>query len=195
MKPHLPIRTSLLISLFFLPAFAQNQYLVRAPGSAIDQIASRHGMTVIGSLTGSGQGLHIVRGPKNANTTQLLQSLKTDPQIQSVEHDDPVLAHANDNGQLRPHQGKLSVVNGKSMVNYYGTYAWGAYVSQPAGSIIRLSQAHGIATGAGMVAFLDTGVDLSHPVLAPYLVYGWDFTRNWAGGSDWADLNQSTTPI
>jgi subtilisin family serine protease len=52
-----------------------------------------------------------------------------------------------------------------------------------------------LATGDGIVAILDTGVDFSHPVLASSLVMGFDFTRGWLGGSDVPDLFQSTTPI
>jgi subtilisin family serine protease len=81
------------------------------------------------------------------------------------------------------------------MFYYYGAQAWGAYVNQPAASIIGVSDAHRLATGAGTVAFLDTGVDFSNLVLASSLVLGFDFTRNWVGGSDAADLFQSTTPI
>jgi subtilisin family serine protease len=68
-------------------------------------------------------------------------------------------------------------------------------VSQPAAGIIGVSSAHWLATGAGTVAFLDTGVDFTHPVLAPSLVQGFDFTRNWAGGSDTPDLFQSSVPM
>ena len=81
------------------------------------------------------------------------------------------------------------------MLYYFGSIAWGAYVDQPAASLIHVSDSHRLATGEGTVAFLDTGVDFSHPVLASSLVMGWDFTRNWSGGSDAPDLFQSTTPM
>jgi subtilisin family serine protease len=188
------LRTTLLISLFFLRAFAQDHYLVRAPGSAITQIAGRYGATVVKSLNGSGQGLHVVSVPKSWNEAQLVQSLKSDPQVQWVEHDDALaVPEATANGpQLRGHSGHLPLTNFQSMVYYFGTMAWGAYVNQPASSIIRVADSHRLATGAGTVAFLDTGVDFSHPVLASSLVMGFDFTRNWMGGSDVPDLFQST---
>lgn len=191
------LRITLLISLPFLEAFGQDHYLVRAPGSAIDQIASRNGVTVVKSLTGSGQDLHVVSVPKVWNAAQLLQNLKSDPQVQWVEHDDALtVPEATASGpQLRGHSGYLPLTDFQKMFNYYGTQAWGAYVNQPAASIIGVSDSHRLATGAGTVAFLDTGVDLSHPVLASSLVTGFDFTREWMGGSDAADLFQSTTPI
>src|SRR5207302_7710401 len=43
-----------------------------------------------------------------------------------------------------------------------------------------------------VVAVIDTGVDPSQPVLAGVLTDGYDFTRNRDGGSEMADVNQST---
>jgi subtilisin family serine protease len=196
------LRITLLTSLFFLRAFAQDHYLVRAPVSAIGQIASQHGLTLVRSLSGSGQGLHVVSVPNVYNAAQLVQGLRSDPQVQWVEHDDALaVPEAVASGpQLRSHSGYLPLTDFQNMVNYFGTFAWGAYVNQPAASVIRISASHQFATGQGTVAMLDTGVDFTHPVLFSSLVMGYDFTRNWAGGSDAADLvptldDQSTTPI
>jgi subtilisin family serine protease len=45
------------------------------------------------------------------------------------------------------------------------------------------------------VAIIDTGVDPQHPVLSPVLVDGYDFTRNTPGGSERADVDQSTMAV
>ena len=189
------LRITLLISLCFLRASAQDRYLVRAPGWAIYQIASRNGVTVVKSLTGSAEGLHVVSVPRVWNAAQIVQNLKSE--VQWLEHDDALtVPEAKASGpQLRGHSGHLPLTDFQSMVGYYGTFAWGAYVNQPAASLIRVSDSHRLATGEGTVAFLDTGVDFSHPVLASSLVMGFDFTRDWFGGSDVPDLFQSTTPI
>jgi subtilisin family serine protease len=84
-------------------------------------------------------------------------------------------------------------------VTYYGTTVWDGYANQPAAQIINLQAAHtenaaGV-TGAGIVAVIDTGVDPTHPVLQSSLVQGRDFTRNQAGGSELADVNQSTMAV
>ena len=200
------LRTILLISLFLLRAFAQDHYLVRAPVSSINDIAKRHGVTLLKSLTGSGQGLHVVSVPNVWNAAQIVQGLKADSQVSSVEHDDGItVPEATSSAPpLRSHSGSLPLVNYQSMSFYFGSFAWGAYLNQPAASIIGVSRSHQYATGAGIVAFLDTGVDLTHPVLASSLVAGYDFTRGWQGGSDFPDLlnsfvpmldDQSTTPI
>src|SRR5207237_10370334 len=52
------------------------------------------------------------------------------------------------------------------------------------------------ATGAGaIVAVIDTGVAPVNPVLKPLLVNGYDFTRNSNGGSEKADVSQSTVAV
>src|SRR5882757_115799 len=80
--------------------------------------------------------------------------------------------------------------------------AWNSYVNQPAASIVGVQNAQKAfnATGNGIVADIDTGVDPTHPVLQPVLVPGdgYDFTRNQAGGSELNDLSPcpfaSTSP-
>src|SRR5882762_10213680 len=71
--------------------------------------------------------------------------------------------------------------------------AWNSYVNQPAASIVGVQNAQKAfnATGNGIVADIDTGVDPTHPVLQPVLVQGdgYDFTRNQAGGSELNDLS------
>ena len=51
-------------------------------------------------------------------------------------------------------------------------------------------------SGAGIVAFIDTGVDPNHPALGGVLTPGYDFTREQAGfAPESADLNQSTAAV
>ena len=73
--------------------------------------------------------------------------------------------------------------------------AWNSYVNQPASGVVEVQTAQNQfhVTGSGIVADIDTGVDPSHPVLQPVLVpgYGYDFTRNQAGGSEMNDLPPS----
>ncbi|MGC1489941.1 MAG: S8 family serine peptidase, partial [Candidatus Acidiferrum sp.] len=45
-------------------------------------------------------------------------------------------------------------------------------------------------SGTGIVAVIDTGVDIYHPVLYPVLLPGYDFTRNQPGASEWLDVPQ-----
>jgi subtilisin family serine protease len=82
-----------------------------------------------------------------------------------------------------------------ALVNYFGTTVTHGYAAQPAGQIIRVTDAQngfGIS-GAGIVAVIDTGVDVNHPVLVPVLLPGYDFTRNQPGASEWLDMPQLQT--
>lgn len=76
--------------------------------------------------------------------------------------------------------------------SYYGTMVWHGYVNQPAVQIIELRRAQNSyrASGNGIVAIIDTGVDPTHPVLQRVLLQGYDFTRNRRGGSELADLSE-----
>jgi subtilisin family serine protease len=77
-------------------------------------------------------------------------------------------------------------------VNYYGTIVTHGYAAQPATQIIRLTDAQNgfNVAGSGIVAVIDTGVDINHPVLVPVLLPGYDFTRNQPGASEWLDVPQ-----
>lgn len=79
-------------------------------------------------------------------------------------------------------------------VNYFGSTVWDGYVTQPAAQIIRSGQAQSAfhVTGSAIVADIDTGVDPNHPALKPFLLQGYDFTRNQPGGSEMNDLNGAT---
>ncbi len=63
--------------------------------------------------------------------------------------------------------------------------------------IIRAAQARSTfgVSGAAVIGIIDTGVDPNHPALMHVLVRGYDFTRNRSGGSEMADLNQSTAAV
>jgi subtilisin family serine protease len=76
-------------------------------------------------------------------------------------------------------------------VNYYGTTVWHGYAAQPAAQIVRLQDAQNgfRISGTGVVALIDTGVDIYHPVLQAVLLPGYDFTRNQPGASEWLDVS------
>lgn len=82
-------------------------------------------------------------------------------------------------------------------VPYYGTLVWHGYLTQPANTIIRTSQTQNTfhVSGAGLVAMIDTGVDVTHPALMPVLVPGYDFTRNSPGADEKGDINHSTAAV
>lgn len=198
MKWHTLARTSLLMVLLLLPrAFAQDRFIVRAPGTSIWGVASRQGLSVIRSFDGSGKDLHVVASPWGSDSNRILQNLKLDWSIQQAERDDAVaLPETTPGPPLRqPGSDTLASITERTLTSYFGTSAWNAYINQPATGIINVPEAHMFATGSGTVAFLDTGVDFNHPVISRSLVLGYDFTRGISGGSEMLDVEQSTTAI
>jgi subtilisin family serine protease len=81
---------------------------------------------------------------------------------------------------------------------YFGAMVPHGYVFQPATQKIRLADLRATypgATGAGVVAVIDTGVDPNHPVLKPVLLPGYDFTRNRDGADETLDISLSSAPL
>src|SRR4029079_8213871 len=84
-----------------------------------------------------------------------------------------------------------------TIVTYYNRDVWRGYVEQPAMTIIRNADAHrDFGTGAGVIAIIDSGIDLQHPAIAGSFVGGFDFRTNQPSiVSDIASLSQSTATI
>jgi subtilase family protein len=118
--------------------------------------------------------------------------------VAAIEADLPV-AVASEEAWLsnQATAGVLDQLWNRIPVTYYGSTAWHSYLAQPASGIIRVLEAHCVlrATGGTIVAVIDTGVDLEHPTLAPFLVSGYDFTRDVEGGSERADVDQATAGV
>jgi subtilisin family serine protease len=169
------------------PAAAQNRYIVQTNGglSSVLNLCSLLGCHVQGSLDGNVGQTFLVTSTGNL-ITGVLTVVEQLLGIVSIEADQ--VLHV-------PHVTLTNIPSGlydTAPVNYYGTIAWHGYAAQPAAQIIRLQDAqNGFAvSGKGIVAVIDTGVDTSHPVLAPVLLPGYDFTRNQPGASEWLDVPQ-----
>lgn len=68
--------------------------------------------------------------------------------------------------------------------NPHRTWGWGgaddeSYINQAALTQIHLADVHATYSGKNQrIAVLDTGIDLRHPALQPYILYGFDFVSN-----------------
>src|SRR5436190_1308023 len=172
------------------PAAAQNRYIVRTTGglSSVLNLCNLLGCQVRGGLDGSVGQNFLVTSSNNllANMVNggltLVESLLG---IVSVEADRilPI---------PQPSLGSIpSGLYDTAPVNYYGAVVWHGYAAQPAAQIIRLQDAqNGFRIGGtGIVAVIDTGVEINHPVLYSVLLPGYDFTRNQPGASEWLDVS------
>ncbi len=202
------MRKSILISLgvlvllaALLPAQAAagtNSYMLRSPSAAQAQAAcQRYGLQMVRNL--NGRDVYLVKASDSLPPDQLKQWVKGDSDVKNIELDSTGQFQEDslaDTPNL-PTAGVNTSNRNKSSTKLYGSLAWVGYVQQPLLGIVNAStvQQRNI-TGAGIVAIIDTGVDPHHPVLAPYVIPGYDFTRDVAGSaSELADLNQSTAAI
>ena len=86
----------------------------------------------------------------------------------------------------------------RTPVPYFGATVWEGYLLQTPNQIVRTADtqsAFGVSGSGTAVALIDTGIDPNNTILAPHLVYGYDFTRNTDGGSEMADVTQSTVGV
>jgi subtilisin family serine protease len=194
-------RTLCLSIIFFLLVFSvgttaanaqtQNRYIVRTSGGLLSvlRLCLSAGCQVQGSLDGNVGQTYLVTSSENLLTNllgflgNLLESLLG---IESVEQDRLLPL------PLKPVTTIPAGLCDTAPVNYFGTVVTHGYAVQPATQIIRLTDAQlGFAvSGAGVVAVIDTGVDVNHPALSPVLLPGYDFTRNQPGASEWLDVPQ-----
>jgi subtilisin family serine protease len=194
-------------------AQSANYYILQSPNLADAQAAcNTYGFTMVSTV--HAPDTYLVAVSPNLTLDQL----------KGLTHGDTNVKHIDVNHHLSvPETTQLAAVSSpsvplttfitdKNLVNLYGSNVWAGYIQQPAyystnaddvtPQLKPLSQltsnGHGNQQVVApiIVAVIDTGIDQLNPVLTPYVVPGYDFTRNVAGfASDVADLNQSTAAI
>ncbi len=199
---HIPMRLPLLIALFSLGAFAEDFYFVKVQGD-VNELARRHGLTVVKSLGGSAANLHVLSSSGRDPQT-VLHSLGAEFSVRTVESDSAVVLPGirPASAVVRPAASTTAISISSTLVRYHNSFVASGYLNQPATRLINLANAQNLATGAGIVATIDTGADFTHPGLVPALTAGWDFVNNLPLGQELADINtgggtlsQETTPI
>jgi subtilisin family serine protease len=191
---------SLLIAflLFFAstPLLARRMVVQMSPTDA-PSVAAQYGLTIVRQIPN--HNLFLVTVPDTVDTQELITQLNSDPDVASAELDS-IAATPESTTVVNLNQstaGILDSVSNAGITTYYGTEVPSYYVNQPATSLIRLADAqtqYG-ATGAGVVAIIDTGIDPDHAALQGVLLPGFDFTRQQSGANEFLDLDQSTAGI
>lgn len=178
-------------------AHAQDRFVVKVSGD-VNDLARRHNLSVVKSLSGSANGIHVLEAPHGSNSQQVLRNLAYEAAVKTAESEAPVKLPGL-SSKTSPHPVSASAASSRldgTPVMYYTSLAAAAYVNQQAGVVINLAKAHGLASGKGVkVAILDTGIDRTHPVLSHSVGDGWDFVHGTPGGQELVDINQETTPI
>jgi Subtilase family/MBG domain len=187
-----------LLTWIVTPAAAAQYILELVAGADIAQVAANYGLVLVRPLGENGEAEYLVACPDPV-PPNLVQQLVADPSILQVEQDAPLAATEMPSGAptVASTSALAAAISDNSTNQYYGTTVRNSYVQQPAASLIRLPDTLlSFATGSGIVAVIDTGVDATHPALQSVLVPGYDFTSDQPGlPSDLADLNQSTVAI
>lgn len=178
-------------------AGAEQRYIVRVPGGlSVLENACRllrcSGMTGIGDP----QNQLFVIKVDDRYTVDLLTPIARLLGVLRLEPDRllSILTPASHNPS---NASGASGLSDRRPVNLGETTAWSGYVSQPAAKVVRAEEARArfFVHGWEPVAVIDTGVDPTHPALRAVLLPGYDFTRSRQGGSELADLSQSTTAV
>jgi subtilisin family serine protease len=148
-----------------------------------------NGCTVTESLDGSQGQLFLVQPNSGLLPDVLASVLRLVDGILDAEPDTVVIIPPNTSSGA--FQATIpNYLYDEAPVNYFGATVWDGYVNQPAAWMIQSARAQNTfhVTGNVIVADIDTGVDPNHPALKPYLLPGYDFTRNQPGGSEMTDL-------
>lgn len=158
----------------------------------LNNICLLDGCSVVRNLDGSGNQLFLVAPQNGLLPGSLLGVLEQVTGIVDAEVDQSVTIPASPSDQAQASTPPPGLWD-NTPVSYYGSEVPDGYVNQPATGIIRVAQAHSVfnATGKGIIADIDTGVDPNHPALQGVLLQGYDFTRNQPGGSEMTDVGAS----
>lgn len=184
---------------------SQNFILRYTESEPLPQFLARYQLVQQKSV--SGRPIYLVRDPLRRDPDALIRQISedTDDDV-SIERDQTVSLPIR---SLRSRQtngtASLLASMGRSRpVSFFGVQAPEGVVTQLAVSQIRANTswgAHGL--GTGIVAVVDTGVDVSHPFFAGRLVPGLDLLASGGNGSELAGLpaelraliNPTTTPL
>lgn len=181
-----------------LPSMAQDKFILHADSAKIPAIAAKYGLTILDQVTS--HDIDLVLGPAGLPDQEVLGEVDNDSDVDYFE----VAGHGispETVAQIQLNQSTTAILDGlgsRSLTTYYGVTTVSNYVNQPAVQIINLASAQSTysATGGGVVAIIDTGIDPNHPVLQGSIVQGYDFTRNQPGiPNEMKDIDATTANL
>ena len=172
-------------------AAAERRYILRAKPGAAHGLAARHGLQVLRQAEAGGSVLVLVEDPQRRAARDLEAVAAADPELAAFEPDQAAALPESVRG-IRLNQSTVAILDRAGVTPFFGHSVWSQYVNQAAGRIIRLPDAHLMATGAGKVAIIDTGVDPRHPILAGSLEGGYDFIEDRPGNASELEIGRAS---
>ncbi len=200
------MKTRLILAVFILVLLLPSSRAASAPdefivtlkhGQSVEGFNGRNSTHTIRQIAGNDLYLVATDDPKTT-----LDKIKKDNAVDDAEKNvhiklteqksAPVLL-ATLNTVLT--QAMATLLDGNSRSNFFGADVLKAYAEQPALDIMRVTPVRSVATGvATRVGFIDTGVDPSHPALAPWLDPGIDVIFNRTA-SEFDGLSQAMASL
>lgn len=188
-----------LIALLFVGAISVSsaqptgRLIVRVNGGLplIQTVCLLAGCNVGENIDGALGQLFLVTTPVNADVNSVLTTLLSLTGM-VIDAEVDTVAQVADSGTAIP-----PALSDSTPEAYFGATVPHGYLAQPAAQIVRLSDSRSAfpnATGGGIVAVIDTGVDPNHPALKGALLPGYDFTRNRNGADETADITLPAHP-
>ena len=157
---------------------SQEYIVVLRPGRSIAALNKTLQVEAVRNIPNTPVYLVLVDGA----SSEVLKTLRADTANVSVaEKNCRVRFPWGDEAPLDPSvvQQTASSLDGQTLTTFYGTTVLKAYIEQPAVYITRLNEVRSVSSGAAtQVAYIDTGVDYSHPALQPWLAPGVDLLSN-----------------
>ena len=191
------ILTSSLV-LLAIRVVAQDKFILHADTAKVPGIAATYGLTVLDQVPS--HNISLVSGPTGVPDPEVLGEVDSDGDVEYFEVAGRGIAPETV-ANIQLNQSTTAILDnlgGRTLTTYFGVTTVSNYVNQPAAQIINLATAQSTynATGAGVVAIIDTGIDPNHLVLANVIVPGYDFTRNQAGiPNEMNDLDPNTATL
>src|SRR5271169_4055963 len=155
------------VLLVSIPAIAQDKFILHADPAKVPAIASTYGLTVLDEVPG--HNISLVSGPTGVPDPEVLGEVDSDGDVEYFE----VAGHGiapETVANIQLNQSTTAILDnlgGRTLTTYFGVTTVSNYVSQPAAQIINLATAQTTynASGGGVVAIIDTGIDPNHLVL------------------------------
>lgn len=197
----------LAVLLFSLPDLAQDRLILRVSSTAAAPgVIQRYGLTVVNQIDSAG-AVFTVTAPLGKDGQEIENETEGDNEVAGIEADQatniPEVSQSTASiPQVLESTASLPEVSQStaaildslptpSTVMFYGASVLSFYTAQPAAAITRLpnAQQQFNASGVGVVAIIDTGIDPTHQVLQSSIIPGYDFVHNIPGtASEWVDL-------